>query len=36
MLEFINLKLAKVKGSRNLRKVIRFYRTIFGEKNPEN
>ena len=34
MLESINLKLAKVKGGRNLRKVIRFYRTIFGEKNP--
>ena len=34
MLEFIYLKLAKVKGGRNLRKIISFYRKIFGEKNP--
>ena len=34
MLESIYLKLAKVKGGRNLRKIIKFYRKIFGEKNP--
>ena len=34
MLEFIYLKLAKVKGGRNLRKIISFYRKIFGAKHP--
>lgn len=34
MFEYINLKLAKTKGSRKLRKLIKTLRKIFGEKDP--
>ena len=34
MFQFINLRLAKVKGSKKLRKVIVFLKTLFGEKDP--
>ena len=34
MFEYINLKLAKTKGSRKLRKLIKALRKIFGEKDP--
>ncbi len=34
MFEYINLKLAKTKGSRKLRILIKALRKIFGEKDP--
>ena len=34
MLEFINLRLAKVKSSKKIRKIIATFKIIFGEKDP--
>ena len=34
MFEFINLKLANVKGSKKLRQFIVILKKIFGEKDP--
>ena len=36
MLNILNLKLAKVKGSKKLRKIIKLYRKFFGERDPGN
>jgi len=34
MFEYINIKLAKTKGSKKLRKLIRKLKIFFGEKDP--
>ena len=34
MIESINLKLAKVKSSNKLRKIIRYLKKVFGENDP--
>ena len=36
MFRLIELKLAKAKGSRKIRKIVKFLRKIFGEKDPGN